>query len=95
MKLTKIREKVSPKNLHKIGFYTIVYVKAGSHKEAELAAVAILRKDNKLKQMVHNSPNDPPKLFAEEITQVGSFRGCRLPRSGLGFYLEAKKIKKA
>ncbi|MFA5191274.1 MAG: hypothetical protein WA117_15570 [Verrucomicrobiia bacterium] len=94
VKITKLRRRSSPKDLRKIGFYTIVSVRANSHREAELLAVDILRKDNELKRIVQNSPNDPPKLFAEEITQVSSFRGCRVPRSGLGFYMERRKQKK-
>ena len=49
------KERASPR---KFGFYTNVYIEAASPQEAEEKAVALLRKYRKLKQAVHNQPDD-------------------------------------
>ena len=77
----------------KFGFYTNVFIEATTPSEAEEKAVAILRKDHKLKQAVLNGSDDEPRLYAESITELASFRGCHLPRTGLGFYLERQRKK--
>ena len=80
-------------SLRKHGFYMNVYVEADSPEEAETRAVALLRKDRKLRNLMMNEPGDQPRLYVEEITTLTSFRGCHRPRTGLGFYLERQRKK--
>jgi hypothetical protein len=74
--------------IRRMGFYTWVFVTARSPAEAELKAVDVLRADKSLRSAVRNTKNDPPRLFADEIRQIRSFRGCHRPRMGLLFYAE-------
>jgi len=80
--------------VRRLGFYTEVFVVARSPQEAELRAVDVLRRDKDLRAAVRNSDGDPPRLFADRITQIASFRGCRRPRSGLAFYAERGRKRK-
>jgi hypothetical protein len=80
--------------VRKVGFYTMVFVVARNAREAELKAVDCLRHDRKLRRAVRNTAADPPVLRAEEIEEIPSFRGCRRPRTGLGFYFEAQPKRK-
>jgi len=90
----RITKKDKNYQLKKIGFYTNMYVTAKNPKEAELKAVNILRKDKILKDLALNQPNDQPMIFVEEITEIDSFKGCRLPREGLGLYDEKPRKRK-
>jgi hypothetical protein len=74
--------------VRRMGFYTMIFVMARSPQQAELRAVDVLRRDKGLRVSVRNAADDPPRLFADEIHEIASFRGCRRPRIGLGFYLE-------
>jgi len=74
--------------VRRVGFYTMVFVTARSPLEAELRAVDVIRRDKDLRAGVRNAKNDPPKLFADEILELRSFRGCHRPRAGLTFYAE-------
>jgi hypothetical protein len=88
-------EKSDIPKVRRMGFYTEVFVLGRSPREAELRAVEVLRCDKGLRAAVHNLKDDPPRLFADEIQELKSFRGCRRPRSGLSFYAERgrKRIK--
>ena len=93
VELSPLTDKGTP-TPRKFGFYTNVFVEAASPSEAEEKAVAMLRKDRKLTRAVLNGADDGPRLYAESITEITSFRGCHLPRTGLGFYLERQKKTK-
>jgi hypothetical protein len=80
--------------VRRIGFYTEVFVMARSRREAELRAVDVLRRDKDLRAEVRNPKDDPPMLFADKITEIASFLGCRRPRSGLAFYVERGRKRK-
>jgi hypothetical protein len=71
-----------------MGFYTQVFVEACDDAEAEARAVDVLRQDSKLREGVLNGPDDRPSMSVEEIEQIASFDGCKLPRTGLAFYVE-------
>jgi hypothetical protein len=71
-----------------LGFYTTVFVEAADFAAAELAAVEVLRQDEQLRASTCNDRGDQPTLDVEEITEVESFDGIRLPRTGLAFYKE-------
>jgi hypothetical protein len=70
------------------GFYTTVFVRARNPEEAELRAIAVLRRDQKLRASVRNPKADPPRMFVDEIAELASFQGCNLPRTGFAFYSE-------
>jgi len=73
------------------GFYTTRWVEAKDPKEAELKAVAIIKRDPKLKGMAKNSLKNPPMLYLDEIHEVKTFKGIKLPGAGYTFY--CKKLK--
>ena len=70
----------------RMGFYTERYVVAGDLREAELAAVQLLRGDPKLQQAL-NEKDDPPMIYAEGIIEVepGDIPDVA---PGLAFYAE-------
>jgi hypothetical protein len=70
------------------GFYTTVHVRARSQREAEARAMKLLRADKALCKSVRNPASDPPLMFLEELEELSSFKGCRLPRTGFAFYSE-------
>ena len=67
------------------GFYTTRFVEALNEDEAELAAVELIRKDNRLREAVGNGRPDPPMIFAEEIEEISTFDN---PGAGFTFYEE-------
>ena len=71
-----------------MGFYTTVHVRARSIQEAELRAVNALRRDKSLHASLRNSRSDPPRMFVDEIAELASFKGCRVPRTGFAFYAD-------
>lgn len=89
-----IAKSKEPHRLKKVGFYTNMCVSARDPQEAETKAVAILRKDKALMALALNSREDQPRLFVEEITEIESFKDCRRPRDGLGFYEEKPRKPK-
>jgi hypothetical protein len=82
-----IREDDRP-DPHMRGFYTTVYVEAADLPAAELAAVEVLRQDEQLRATTCNDRSDRPILDVEEIQEIESFEGLRLPRTGFVFYEE-------
>jgi hypothetical protein len=68
------------------GFFTNVFVEAFTPTDAESRAIEILRADANLGAL--NVGDDPMKLTAEEIHEMESFEGFRLPRQGLSLYEE-------
>jgi hypothetical protein len=81
-------EDESGRRVRRMGFVTNVFLTARTPREAELRAVAVLRRDKYLRSAMRNDPGDPPLLFADKIEGIASFKGCRQPRQGLAFYPE-------
>lgn len=84
-----IREEDRPEP-HMRGFYTTVYVEAADFPTAELAAIEVLRQDEQLRATTCNDRSDPPILDVEEMQEIESFEGVRLPRTGFAFYEESE-----
>jgi hypothetical protein len=78
----------SEPRVRRMGFFTTVFVRANTPQDAELRAVEVLRRDKGLCARARNPKEDPPVLFADEIQEIQSFRGVRLPRTGLALYGE-------
>ena len=57
------------------GFFTSRFVEADDPAAAESAAVQMLRDDAEPRGLVRNSPNDPPVIYVEEITELDSLDG--------------------
>jgi hypothetical protein len=72
----------------KVGFFTTRYVEADDDESAELAAIDLLRNDPKLVKGVLNNRSDPPRMHVEEIEELESFEGLRMPGTGFAFYPE-------
>jgi hypothetical protein len=58
------------------GFLTQVDVEADDEDGAETAAIDLLRRSEKLCDMVRNTPDDPPRLFVE---RMGEYESGPLP----------------
>ena len=76
--------------IRRVGFYTTVHIRARNLQEAELRAVNVLKRDKSLLTSVRNSRSDPPRMFVDEIVEVSSFKGLRIPRTGFAFYGERR-----
>jgi hypothetical protein len=72
----------------RVGFFTNVYVEAFTPADAELRAVDLIREDARLRQMTCNPEGDLLRLYADEVQEIDSFDGVRLPRTGLALYPE-------
>ena len=68
------------------GFFTNVFVEAFTPVDAESRAIDILREDAHLGAL--NASDDPVRFAAEEVHEIESFDGVRLPRQGLSLYEE-------
>lgn len=66
----------------RLAFYTTCFVEAETTDEASRAATDLVRDDPR----VLLGSRTPVVLAAEEVTEIRSFDGCRLPRTGLAFY---------
>jgi len=84
-----IREDDRPEP-HIRGFYTTVYVETADFATAGLAAVEVLHNDEELRAMTSNDRTDPPTLDVEEVQELETFEGVRLPREPFVFYEEPK-----
>ena len=72
----------------RLGFYTNVFVEAFTPADAESRAIDVLREDAHLRDVALNAEDDPMRFSADEVAEVESFDGVRLPRQGLSFYEE-------
>ena len=70
----------------RLGFYTTRFVEAQNEEGAEEKAIALLRDDPKLRSSVLNDQSDAPVMFAEEIVELTSFDGLKMPGTGFVFY---------
>ena len=74
-----------------MGFLTTLHVRARNLNEAELRAVNVLRRDKALLKSVRNPKSSPPRMFVDDIQELQSFKGLRVPRVGFTFYDERPK----
>ena len=70
----------------RLGFFTNVFVEAFTPADAESRAIELIREDVQLQKMLLNAEDDPLSLSADEVREVETFDGARLPRTGLSFY---------
>lgn len=70
----------------RMGFYTNVFIEAFTPDDAASRAIELVRKDADWQQILSNAEDDPINLSADEIQEIESFDGVRLPRTGLVFY---------
>ena len=70
------------------GFYTTVFVEAFTPADAQSRAIDVLREDAHLRDVALNAEDDPWTLSADEVHEIESFDGVRLPRQGLALYQE-------
>ena len=84
----------------KHGFFTTVWVEANDPEEAELNAVAELRKQEDLKSGLLNKPGDSPMIYLEEMRELNSDseleeNGGRtfFPHQNLATQEEAKQLE--
>ncbi len=70
------------------GFFTTRFVESNTLNDAELKAVASVRKREEIMPMLCNSPDAPPMLFAEEIEEIDSFDGIENLEQGIIWYGE-------
>lgn len=75
----------------KVGFYTTRYAEAQDEEAAEYVVMDMLREDPKLAKGVLNDKSDPPMMYAEEVEEIESFEGLRLPGTGFVFYPAVKE----
>lgn len=74
----------------RLGFYTNVFVEAFTRPDAESRAIELVREDAHLKDILLNAEADPISLSVDEICEIESFDGARLPRMGFTLYPEEK-----
>jgi hypothetical protein len=72
----------------RFGFYTNVFVEAFTPADAESRAIDTLREDTHLRDVALNAEDDPVRFSADEVHEIESFDGVRLPRQGLVLYEE-------
>ena len=72
----------------RLGFYTNVFVEAFTSADAESRAIELVREDAHLRDVALNAADDLLRLSADEVQEIESFDGVRLPRTGLSLYEE-------
>jgi len=71
---------------HKFGFFTTRFVEAPNTAEAERIALHLIGEE--LKDMVLNSPQNPPMISVVESEEVSSFRDYSVPGAGFTWFPE-------
>ena len=74
----------------RLGFYTNVFIEAFTSADAESRAIDLVREDSHLRDILLNAEDDPLSLSTDEVHEIESFDGARLPRSGFTLYPEVK-----
>lgn len=70
----------------KLGWFTTRYVEAEDEHSAEVAAVALIRRDPKLSGVL-NAPSDPPLILLDEIEE-SPFVDAERDDAGFAFYVD-------
>lgn len=69
-----------------MGFYINVLVEAAAVEQAESQAIELVR-DSKIRSLVANSKQDPPRMLVDEIVELETWpEDCSRPLSGFVFY---------
>ena len=69
------------------GFYISAFLEAPTPEEAEDRAVELVRTSPKLRAIVTNEPDDPPRMFIEELAELDDWPAdCVRPLSGFVYY---------
>lgn len=74
----------------KLGFLIIRYVEAENPEEAEMKAVSMVRKIERLKFGLLNTKDNPPMIYLEDLAELESFDGINNLEPGIIFYNEDK-----
>ena len=77
--------------IERMGFYTTRYVEAEDTALADFKAVELIQNDDELNQSVFNTPDNPPVLYSEEITELETFKGINVPGGGYSFYRDVEE----
>ena len=81
---------LAERSLQKHGFYVYACVEAASITDAQEAAFALVRADQRLRAGVQNSRNDPPRLEVGEVKPLAEWPAdSARPLSGFSFYVES------
>jgi hypothetical protein len=75
----------------KHGFFTTRFVEAGSPAKAGDAAVQTVRENRRLRDVVRNTPDDPPVMEVVRVVELDSFDGVENPEPGFVWYPEDPK----
>jgi hypothetical protein len=75
----------------KCGFFTHRFVVANDSTEAESAAVEVIRKTQRLRDLVRNGPDDPPIMDVTSITELESSEAVGNREPGFVCYEESPK----
>jgi hypothetical protein len=70
-----------------LGFYTTRWVKAEDPESAKKVAISLIINDDSFIYTIQNDKNDPPKIFLDDLTEVGWFEFLiKKPGRGYTFY---------
>jgi hypothetical protein len=72
----------------KYGFFTNRFLEAPDAAAAENASVQMIRETQRLRDIVRNTPDDPPIMDVIGITEIGSFAGFENLEQGFVWYEE-------
>jgi hypothetical protein len=70
----------------KLGFFKNVFVEAFTAADAEGRAIEIIREDAGLADIQLDAEDDPLRLSVEEIHEIESFQGHKIPRDAFMLY---------
>lgn len=69
------------------GFYINAFIETGTPEEAETQAIELIRTSPKLRAVVANPPENPPRMFVEESHELTDWpEDCCRPLSGIVYY---------
>ena len=71
----------------RMGFFTTRFVEAADPEAAEVAAVELLRQDDRLAGQILNDPSDPPTIHLHKIRQLDTEAELRT-QQGFTYYAE-------
>ena len=70
-----------------MGFYVSAYLETATAQDAETGALNLVRTSPKLRPTVANSPDNPPRMFVEEVAELSDLpEDAARPLSGFAFY---------
>jgi len=77
--------------IERMGFFANRWFEATSKQEAEELAIKDVRRELIAREILFNSPEDPPVLTVEKTQEVDSFGDNIVPGKGFTFY-EDKQV---